>query len=66
MWVLLLPLSFLHLHRISFQLLSFSPCVSLGLKGVFADDIYKGLIFVYIQPVYVFWLEHLESHTGWT
>ena len=58
MWVLLLLLSFhLHLHIISFPSPSLSVCMCpLVWGGSLVDSIYRGLIFVSIQPV--FWLGH--------
>ena len=59
-WVLLLLLSFgLHLHEISFS----SPSLSVYMCPLvwdesLVDGIYRGLVFVSIQPVFVFWLGH--------
>ena len=51
-WVLLLLLSFgLHLHEISFPTLSLSLCMCpLFSGGSLLDSIYRGLVFVSIQP----------------
>ena len=55
--VLLLLVSFgLHLHEVSFSSPSLSVCVCpLVWGGSLVDSIYRGLIFVSIQPVFVFW-----------
>ena len=45
--------------NIFFHPLTFSLYVSLGLKWVSCSSIYMVLVFVSIQPVYVFRLEHL-------
>ena len=57
MWVWLLLLSFgPHLHEISFfQPFTFSLYVSLVLRWVSCRQ-HRGLVFVSIQPVFVFWL----------
>ena len=45
--------------NIFFQPFPFSLYVSLGLRCVSCRHIYRGLVFVFIQPVLVFWLGHL-------
>ena len=59
-WVLLLLLSFgLFLHGKSFSSPSLSVCMSpLFWGGSLVDNIYGGLVFVSIQPGFVFWLGH--------
>ena len=58
--VLLLLLSFgLHLHEVCFSSPSISVCVcTLFWVASLIDSIYRGLVFVSIQPVFVFWLGH--------
>ena len=60
-WVLLLQLSsHFYLCGISFSIPSYSVCMCLYVwSGSLADSVYMGLVFVSIQPVCVFWLEHL-------
>ena len=61
MWGLLLQLSFgFHLHGIYFpiHLLSVYMCLKVW-SGFLVDSIHMGLVFASIQPVCVFWLEHL-------
>ena len=55
-WVLLLLLSFgLYLHGISFSSPSLSACMCpMFRSGSLLDNIYRGLVFVSIQPVFVF------------
>ena len=49
----------LHLHEISFFSPSLSVCTCpLFSGGSLVDSIYRGLVFVSIQPVFVFWLGH--------
>ena len=57
---MLLLLSFgLHLREISFSSPSLSVCMCpLFQGGSLVDNIYRGLVFVSIQPVFVFWLGH--------
>ena len=43
---------------IFFQSFTFSLYVSLVLRWSLVDSIYRGLAFVSIQPVFVFWLGH--------
>ena len=59
-WVLLLLLSFhLYLCEVSFSSPSLSICMCpLFWGGFLIDNIYWGLVFVSIQPVFVFWLGH--------
>ena len=59
-WILLLLLSFgLYFHEISFSNPSLSVCMCpLFWGGFFVGSIYRGLFFVSIQPVFVFWLGH--------
>ena len=59
-WVLLLLLCFgLYLHGTYFSSPSLSVCMCpLFWGGSVVDNIYMGLVFVSIQPVFVFWLEH--------
>ena len=59
-WILLLLLYFvLHLHEISFPSPSLSVCMCpLFWSGSLVDSIYRGIFFVSIQPVFVFWLGH--------
>ena len=54
------PASFgLYLHGISFSSPSLSVCMCpLFQGGSLVDNIYRGLVFVFIQPVFVFWLGH--------
>ena len=68
MWVLLLLLSFgLYLHGISFSSPSLSVCMCLLFQGgSLVDSIYRGLAFVFIQPVFVFWLgQSTHLHLRW-
>ena len=49
----------LHLHEISFSSPSLLVCMCpLFWGGSLVDSIYKGLVFVSIQPAFVFWLGH--------
>jgi len=49
----------LYLHGICFSSPSLSVCMCLLFRGgSLVDNIYKGLVFVSIQPVFVFWLVH--------
>ena len=49
-----------HLHGIPFSIPSLSVCMGPYVwSGSLVDSIYMGLVFVSIQPVYVFWLGHL-------
>ena len=59
-WVLLLLLSFgIYMHEISFSSPSLSVCMCpLFWGGSLVDNICRGLVFVSIQPVFVFWLRH--------
>ena len=59
-WVLLILLSFgLYLCGISFSNPSLSVCMCpLFWSGSLVDSIYRGLVFVSIQLVFVFWLGH--------
>ena len=59
-WVFLFLLSFiLHLHEIYFSRYSLSVCMcSLFWSRSLVDNICRGLVFLSIQPVFVFWLWH--------
>ena len=59
-WVLQLLLSFgLHLREIFFSSPSLLVCMCpLFWGGSLVDSTYRGLVFVSIQPVFVFWLGH--------
>ena len=61
-WVMLLLLSFgPHLQEISFSSPSVSICMWPSVwSGSLVDSIRRGLTFVCIRPVFVFWLEHLN------
>ena len=60
-WVLLFLLSFnLLLHEIPFSSPSLSVCMCpLFGGGSLVDSIYRGLVYVSIQPVFVFWLRSM-------
>ena len=64
-WVLILLLSFgLHLHEISFSIPSLSVYMCpLVWGGSLVDCIYRGLVFVSIHPVFVFWLGTFNPFT---
>ena len=65
-WVLQLLLSFgLRLHEIFFSSPLLLVCMCpLFWSGFLVDSIYRGLVFVSIQPVFVFWLGHSREVGG--
>ena len=67
-WILLFLLSFgLYLHGISFSSPSLWVCMCpLFWGGSLVDNIYRGLVFVSVQPVFVFWSGHSNHlHVRW-